>query len=162
MLRNKKGAALMQVLLVTAILAGMATLMLRASLSRTSSVRQTRQTVSTELVIESCQAQVNMMWSKKKPEVFKRDLSGCWMNCNVTIANENPNWMEGYQQSKCWADNETQMSDNATREYICSVPVAGSATPIEVKATFSAPSGTDDNSACKLTYTLTKANSERM
>lgn len=35
MLKNQKGAALLQVLLITVVLAGMATMLLRASLSRT-------------------------------------------------------------------------------------------------------------------------------
>ena len=56
MLKNKKGAALMQVLLITAILAGMATLLLRNSLTRTISSRKTRRNVSAEMLIQSCMA----------------------------------------------------------------------------------------------------------
>ena len=43
--KNKKGAALLQVLLVTVILAGMATMLLRASLSRTTAARKTSQCI---------------------------------------------------------------------------------------------------------------------
>ena len=163
MLHNKKGAALMQVLLATAVLAGMATMLLRASLSRTSSVRQIRQSVSTELLIESCQAEINMMWSKKKPEVFKRDLSGCWMNCKIKIGGtgtqyEGESWQDDdYTTSKCHTD-----PTNATRSYTCNVPVVGATGSIPVTATFTAPESTNDGKACQLTYKLDKADSEKM
>ena len=156
MLNNQKGAALMQVLLVTAILAGMATLLLRASLARTSSVRQTRQAVSTELLIESCQAQVNMMWSKKTPEAFARDLSGCWMNCKINPADDP--WKPGdlYTNSLC------NTSSNATPEYKCTVPVQGG--NITVKAKFSQPAvdGTSAAEPCQLTYSLDQTDSEKL
>ena len=81
-LKNKKGAALLQVLLVTVVLAGMATMLLRASLSRSTSARQTRRTVSAQLLVHSCMVEVNALWSAKKPEVFQRDMSQCLMYCN--------------------------------------------------------------------------------
>ena len=77
---NKKGAALMQVLLITVILAGIATMLLRASLSRTTSARRTRRTVSAQALIQSCMAEVNSLWSKKTPEAFTRDLNGVGNN----------------------------------------------------------------------------------
>ena len=80
MLQNNKGAALLQVLLVTVVLAGMATMLLRASLSRTTAARQTRRAVSTDLLINSCMAEVNAIWSSKSPEQFKRDLADCCMS----------------------------------------------------------------------------------
>ena len=171
MLHNKKGAALMQVLLATAVLAGMATMLLRASLSRTSSVRQIRQTVSTELLIESCQAEINMMWSKKKPEVFKRDLSGCWMNCKTKIGGtggdyEDPDtWKDNdLTTSKCYSNTNKINATNATRSYICHVPVvvAGGDTTIDVTATFAIPEGDNDGKPCQLTYSLAKDDSEHM
>ena len=73
---NKKGAALMQVLLITIILAGIATMILRATLSRTSSARRTRRAVSAQVLIQTCMAEVNSLWSKKTPEAFRRDLQG--------------------------------------------------------------------------------------
>ncbi len=73
---NKKGAALMQVLLITVILAGIATMLLRASLSRVSSSRKTRRSVSAQVLIQACMAEVNTLWSKKTPEAFRRDLQG--------------------------------------------------------------------------------------
>ena len=65
MIKNKRGAALMQVLLITMILAGMATMLLRASLSRTASARKTRRAVTAEMLIESCMAEVNALWASK-------------------------------------------------------------------------------------------------
>lgn len=81
-LSAKKGAALMQVLLVTVILAGMATMLLRAMLSRTSAARQTRKTVSSQMLVNSCMAEVNALWSAKTPEAFKRDMDLGIMYCN--------------------------------------------------------------------------------
>ncbi len=73
---NKKGAALMQVLLITIVLAGIATMLLRASLSRTTSARKTRRTVSGQVLMQSCMAEVNTLWTNKKPEVFQGDWAG--------------------------------------------------------------------------------------
>ena len=80
-LKNKKGAALLQVLLVTVILAGMATMLLRASLSRTTAARKTRRTVSAQMLVNSCMAQINSMWAAKSPEMFARDMNQCIMYC---------------------------------------------------------------------------------
>ena len=80
MKNNRKGAALMQVLLMTIVLAGMATVILRATLARTNSARQTRRAVSAQLLIESCMAEVNSVWANKTPETFLRDLRGIGNN----------------------------------------------------------------------------------
>jgi type II secretory pathway pseudopilin PulG len=82
-MKNKRGAALMQVLLVTAILAGIATFILRASLSRTSNARRTRRTISAQLLIDSCMAEVNTLWSAKTPEAFFTDMNNCKMHNNL-------------------------------------------------------------------------------
>ncbi len=78
----------MQVLLITVILAGIATMLLRASLSRTTSARRTRRTVSAQVLIQTCMAEINTLWSKKSPEAFRRDLegdsSGPFMYCKGT------------------------------------------------------------------------------
>ena len=76
---NKRGAALLQVLIISAVLAGLSTMVLRATLSRTVMARQTRKTVSAQLLIESCMAQVNTLWAAKLPEVYANDLSDCRM-----------------------------------------------------------------------------------
>ena len=78
---NKRGAALMQVLLITVILAGITTMLLRASLSRTASARKTRRQVSAQVLIQSCMAQVNDLWTAKTPEAFRRDMEMGIMYC---------------------------------------------------------------------------------
>lgn len=95
MLNNTKGAALLQVLLVTVVLAGMATMLLRASLSRTTTARQTRRTVSAQLLVNACMAEVNTLWSKKAPQAFARDMSQCIMYCNKAGADVNVNCPSG-------------------------------------------------------------------
>ncbi len=77
---NQKGAALMQILLITVILAGIATMLLRASLSRTTSARRTRRAASAQMVIQACMSEVNSLWAKKMPEAFTRDLMGVGNN----------------------------------------------------------------------------------
>ena len=81
----------MQVLLITIILAGIATMILRATLSRTTSARRTRRIVSSQVLIQACMAEVNMLWSKKTPEAFRRDLvgdtNGPYMYCKGTNTN---------------------------------------------------------------------------
>lgn len=79
---NKRGAALMQVLLITVILAGITTMILRANLSRTSSARKTRRQVSSQVLIQSCMARVNDLWSSKSPEAFRRDMADGIMYCS--------------------------------------------------------------------------------
>ena len=82
-LLNKRGAALFQVLIVSAILAGISAMILRASLSRTLTARQVRHTVSTQLLIESCMAEVNNLWAAKTPDQYAEDLSTCSFYNNV-------------------------------------------------------------------------------
>lgn len=93
MLKNQKGAALLQVLLITVVLAGMATMLLRASLSRTSGARQTRRSVSSQLYINACMAEVNTFWTLKSPEAYARDMQQCIMYCGTSTtstATEDP------------------------------------------------------------------------
>ena len=75
-IKNKKGAALMQVLLVTVVLSGMAAMLLRASLSRTMTARVTRRAVSTQILVDSCMAEVNSLWATKSPAAFYGDFQG--------------------------------------------------------------------------------------
>lgn len=75
-LKNSKGAALMQVLLVTIVLAGMSAMLLRATLSRTMTVRQTRRNVSTQIMADSCMAEVNSLWAAKSVATFRSDFEG--------------------------------------------------------------------------------------
>ena len=81
-LTSKKGAALLQVLLVTAVLAGITTMLLRVTLSRASTARQVRRTVSAQILVESCMAEVNALWAAKSAEAYARDINQCIMYCN--------------------------------------------------------------------------------
>lgn len=134
--KNKKGAALLQVLLVTVILAGMATMLLRASLSRTTAARKTRRTVSAQMLVNSCMAQVNNMWAAKSPEMFARDMSQCIMYCKD-------------------ASTDTCPSAQVEKTYKCNISLNGQT--YAVTAAFDS-SGTDavinSDNKCKLTYTI--------
>lgn len=131
MMTNKKGAALMQVLLITVILAGIAAMLLRVSLSRTVSARKTRRAASATVLIEACMAEVNALWSAKSIQAFNRDLEGDdegpYMYCTTLNA------------SSCTA---------AARDYTCSVanPYDNS-NPYQVKAFFK-----QEDSDWKLVY----------
>ncbi len=85
MFLNKKGAALLQVLMVTAVLAGIATMILRASLARVYSSRKMLHEIKTQLAIESCMAEVNNIWASKKAEYYMADLNNCVI-CSDTSA----------------------------------------------------------------------------
>ena len=134
--KNKKGAALLQVLLVTVILAGMATMLLRASLSRTTAARKTRRTVSAQMLVNSCMAQINSMWAAKSPEMFARDMNQCIMYCKD-------------------ASTGTCPIAQVEKTYKCNISLNGQT--YTVTAAFDS-TGTDatinaDNK-CKLTYTI--------
>ena len=138
MLANKKGAALLQVLLITVVLAGMATMLLRASLSRTSSMRQARRTVSAQLLINTCMAEINTLWSVKSADVFARDNAQCLMWCNASVT------------EPC---NVSGSSPNASRSSTCQV--SNGDNTYNVQATFNDEGPASDG--CKLTYTITNA-----
>ncbi len=139
MWKNKKGAALLQVLLVTAILAGMATMLLRASLSRTTAARKTRRTVSAQLLVQSCMAEVNTLWSLKSTETFARDLRQCLMYCDSSDV------------------TSTCPAANSVRTHECSYDLNGET--YKVLAEFTTTSPTEDSSTkCKLVYTITSDN----
>ena len=76
---NNRGAALLQVLIVSAILAGLATMILRVSLSRTLAAKQARHAVTAQKMIESCMAEVNMLWASKATKAYAEDLAACRM-----------------------------------------------------------------------------------
>lgn len=135
MCRNKKGAALLQVLLVTVILAGMATMLLRASLSRSTAARKTRQTVSAQLLINSCMAEVNTLWSLKSPDVFARDLNQCIMYCTNNMI------------------SSTCPSASSVRTHTCTIEINGIDYQVEAKFTETSPTA-DFNRKCELVYTV--------
>ena len=55
---NKKGSALMQVLLITIVVATIATAMLRIAISRTTTAANTVRTISAKNILEGCNAEV--------------------------------------------------------------------------------------------------------
>lgn len=79
MLLNKRGVALLQVLIIVAILGGMMAMILRVVMSRTTTARQTYRTVTAQMLIESCMAEVNQIWATKTPQTYATDLEGCCM-----------------------------------------------------------------------------------
>ena len=99
MKNNKKGAALMQVLLIALVLAGIATMMLRVTLSRTSSARQTRRISFATMLIESCMAEVNELWSSKTPIAFRRDMAGYTTGGNGHVKNQPYMYCAALQQN---------------------------------------------------------------
>ena len=134
MLSSKRGAAILQVLLVAAVLAGISVFLLRASLSRASSARQTRRTVAAQLEIESCMAQVNQLWSIKSPQIFARDMNECIFYCDPVYAN-----------GSCEGTKVT--------EFTCPyVNTDATGTSPEVTATISGTAGN-----CQITYTVNNA-----
>lgn len=132
MLHNKKGAALLQVLLVTSILAGLVTMILRANLARTLSARQTNRTTSAQMLINACQAEVNALWTAKTPESFASDMAQCCM----------------YRAS----------GGACQRSYECEFPGGAAGITYKVTAAFSATP--DANRGCELTYTVKEKNNE--
>lgn len=143
MIKNNKGAALMQVLLITIILAGIATMLLRATLSRTTSARKTRRAASSQVLIQACMAEVNTLWSKKTPEAFRRDLKGAVSGANA-----------GQPFMYCKTVNAaTDRCTDGEYKYVCSVANPyNSSNPYEVTAEFVK----DDSSRWVLAYEVTK------
>ena len=137
MWKNNKGAALLQVLLVTVILAGLAAMLLRASLSRSSSARQTHRVVASQLLINACQVEVNALWSIKSPDTFARDMSECWMTCNAVPG----------------SSTACSLGTNATRSHTCeSKNISGITYTVTASFTSTTP---DTNGQCALTYEIT-------
>ena len=145
---NKKGAALMQVLLITIILAGIATMILRATLSRTSSARRTRRAVSAQVLMQTCMAEVNSLWSKKTPEAFRRDLQGDdkgpYMYCNGGPC------LVGAEKCPC-------PKENRVYTYTCTIDNLYGGDPYKVKAYFekdNTASGASGGTMWQLVYEI--------
>lgn len=66
---NKRGVALLQVLIVAAVLAGFSAMVLRVVMSRTLLARQNRRTVTAQMLIENCMAEVNYKLASETPSV---------------------------------------------------------------------------------------------
>ena len=148
-MNNKKGAALMQVLLITVVLAGMSIMLLRVVLSRTSSARITRRSVLAEQLIEGCMAEVNSLWAYKTPEAFKRDMEG--------YAPE----YKPIMYCKSQSNNGSCASQNRVYTYTCQYGETVTPQIITaefVKDTHVKDTGNTDRTVWKLVYTITTAN----
>ncbi len=143
MLSSKKGAALMQVLLVAAILAGIATMLLRANLSRVSTAHQTRRLTSSQIEVESCMEEINQLWAAKTPEAFSRDLSECIFYCKAGPNKTN-------FDEPCYDPAGTGDPENRVTDYTCaSTGGDGYAPGHVVQAHISTGS-----SGCQIEYTV--------
>ena len=146
MLSSKKGAALMQVLLVAAILAGIATMLLRANLSRVSTAHQTRRLTSSQIEVESCMEEINQMWAAKTPEAFSRDLRECIFYCKAGPNKTN-------FDEPCYdpaGTGEVTNLENRVTEYICESTGGDGYDPGHVvRAVMSKESG-----LCQIEYTV--------
>ena len=146
MMLNKKGAALMQVLLVTAILAGMATMLLRAKLGRTGASRKVRRSIAAQMLIKSCQAEVNTIWSMKTPEEFAWAMDKCAMRClsNLTPNDsgelECPGMGSIVRSHRCHPHDLNELSGQAKR--------------YQVEAVFTGSTGDAASGLCELKYNL--------
>lgn len=125
----------MQVLLVTAVLAGITTMLLRVTLSRSTTARQMRRTVSAQMLIESCMAEVNVVWAAKNAQAYARDIHQCIMYCD-----------DAETDTLC----STGSGGNAVYTYTCSPKVDG--TTYTVVATMSGSNG-----ACQINYEVQSA-----
>ncbi|MDR0292408.1 MAG: hypothetical protein LBI01_06625 [Elusimicrobium sp.] len=72
-MKNNKGSALMQVLLITIVVATIATAILRIAISRTTTAAATVRTISAKNILEGCNAQVQSMLVRK--QVAGEDIS---------------------------------------------------------------------------------------
>ena len=142
MLSSKKGAAILQVLLLAAVLAGIATMLLRFAVGRTASARHNRRMVAGQLAIQSCMAEVNEIWVDKSPEAFERDMNECIFNCKSGDA--------GFNNPSVPCSEE-----NREREYKCVISTFdGNDSDHAVTATISGTNGD-----CEITYSLPNAES---
>ena len=143
LIKGKRGAALMQVLLITAVLAGIATFILRASLSRTSNARRTRRTVMAHMLIGSCMSEVNALWAAKKPEAFFRDMDQCIMYCNDSSSD----FSQPCSESKKKTDYVCTVEDP-------SVELDGGAHPTYKVTALMTTKGSGATQECEISYTV--------
>ena len=139
---NKRGAALLQVLIVSAVLASMATMILRATLARTSSSNRTRHTITAQMAIENCMAEVNTIWASKTPEAYDRDLQKCQF-CDTTVDAD-----EGCEGDTISYGGKSVIQAN--HRHVCSVYIPRQTSSFTVNADM--VKGADDR--CELTYMI--------
>lgn len=148
MLLSKKGAAILQVLLLAAVLAGIATMILRFAVSRTSSARQNRRLVAAQLAIESCMAEVNEIWVSKSPEAFERDWNECIFKCTSSDGKDNPN-------VRCRAEGKPHDIEEA--HHTCERAFQYEGKTYSVQADIRPKSELEDGANCKIEYLVSGA-----
>ena len=81
-LRNKKGSALLQVLVLGSVIAAVVLLVLRLAMTRTTNVVKTKRKVSAKAYAESCLSQYNAI-AMVREENGLPPLSSTTFSCNV-------------------------------------------------------------------------------
>ncbi len=142
---SKKGSALMQVLLVTAVLAGIATMLLRASISRTSAAHQVKRNVSAQLLVESCMSEVQSIFAHQTPNEFIKNMQECMFDCETTEEKRTNFYNNPDPNVQCSNDPYNGVSQN---EHDCSLEENG--TNHNVAAVINK----DANGKCQITYTV--------
>ena len=143
---SKKGSALMQVLLVTAVLAGIATMLLRASISRTSAAHQVKRNVSAQLLVESCMAEVQSIFAHQTPNEFIKNMQECMFDCETNEAQQRTNFYNNPDQNaRCYDD---AYDGEVQNEHRCTLEENG--TNHNVYAAMVK----DANGKCQITYTV--------
>lgn len=140
--RNNRGAALLQVLILSAILAGMATMILRVTLSRSVASKQVRHQITAQKMIESCMAQVNMFWASKTPEAYARDLSQCQMCSTASVTN-------GGDACSGTSTDVAGVNFPSNKVYDCGVIIGGNGKAAHVHAVMSG-----NNNNCQIEYVI--------
>ena len=139
---NKKGVALLQVLIIAAVLAGLSTMVLRAIMPRTRSARMLRRTVEAQMLIESCRKEIAEIWAKKTPQQFADDMANCRF---FNAEDEDPNNRPPGNSSGYEVDEETGEIVNANpnvnvnkyeRDYHCSMAYGTEVNPSTISGPY--------------------------
>ena len=152
MCRNKRGAALVQVLMLSALLAGLSAMILRATLSRQMIARQSRHAVGARLAIESCVAEINNMFAVMSPDDYAAMTSGLGNSARKCSF---PKLATGI--TTCDPENPTPPSSTYNRKWYCQVPAYGSHYCVTATISSRAGSSADPTvpSPCKIDFTVT-------
>lgn len=144
MIHYKRGAALLQVLIITAILGGLCAMIARSVLSRQVTSKRVRRTILAQNAIKSCMAEVNAMWALKNPDQYADDLG----SCNKIV----PSW-SGSSIKSC--DNQAPQ----TNEWYCRIkPTGGEEYCVTAAISLTSDSEQEQGAPkCKITYTLHNA-----
>ena len=122
---NKKGVALLQVLIIAAVLAGLSTMILRAIMPRTRSARMLRRTVEAQMLIEACRKEIAEIWARKTPQQFADDLANCrFYNAEEGSTNPPPGTSAAHvvdENGEVVSADPSVNINNTERDYHCSM-----------------------------------------